>query len=197
LRSVGSEAFKELPVTGKMMQVLAEMEMLAHGTTQAWNPSGTGFAGAREFPPGELYPPHLWWAQEWARALLKEPVYEAALDVLQSWRRHEWRESESLSLEQLVVQDGEGYSVEMVAQRYGISEPHVRRIRAKNGRRTEDGSRRDGAKAVELGKMPADRRLAEVERMKAQGVSNRAIAWKLGVDEITVRRDLRLLKVAA
>lgn len=41
-------------------QLLAELELVSHGTTQAWNPSGGGHNAERPaFPPGEPKPPHI------------------------------------------------------------------------------------------------------------------------------------------
>lgn len=56
-------------------QVLAELEMVSHGTTQSWNASGRGGDAtcrpgqSGDLPPGELAPPHLVYRRRYDNAL--------------------------------------------------------------------------------------------------------------------------------
>lgn len=69
-------------------QVLAELELLSHGTTQAFNSSG--IAAERDpRPSGEANPPHLTFRQQWDDAVddeARERVHAEAVGYLLEWR---------------------------------------------------------------------------------------------------------------
>ena len=74
----------------------------------------------------------------------------------------------------------------MVGERFGISEPHVCRIRQRAGRRADDGT--DPLAAH----LPRERRRAEARRMRDDiGMTTRQIAVVLGVSQPTIVDDLK------
>lgn len=71
-------------------QILAELELLSHGTTQAFNSSG--IAAERDpRPAGESHPPHETFLNHYEQARddsERETVRQAAEDCLMQWRGH-------------------------------------------------------------------------------------------------------------
>ncbi len=90
-----------------------------------------------------------------------------------------------VGLDEIIVEDGEGYDAQMVAERYGLNPNHVRRIRQRAERRADNGAKLDAER------LPTDRRRAEARRMRSKGMSTRQIAAVLGVKQPTIVEDLR------
>lgn len=120
--------------TREARQLIAELELISHGTTQAFNPSGGHNAEKPDLPPGELHPPHIRLRQELAKAMSQtqvDRVAQKAREALQAARytprntaeliygTRQWREA--------IAADDR--SVDVVAQEYGISAGHVHRLR--------------------------------------------------------------------
>lgn len=88
-------------------QLLAELELISHGSVQSWNPSGGGRNAERDDrPTGESDPPHLQLRTELAKALTQtqvDKIAEKARTALRNARyaperRHvrgtlEWRQA--------------------------------------------------------------------------------------------------------
>lgn len=119
----------------------------------------------------------------------RRTVTDEANAELASWRRQAKPVSDGISLEQVLIQDGEGHSAEMVGERYGLSPHHVRRIRKRNDRHMNDGTRLTATKDT----MATEPRRAEVQRMRTKSMSNRQIAFVLHCSEGTVRNDIKAL----
>ena len=94
--------------------------------------------------------------------------------------------SEDLTLDEIVIDDGEGFDAEHVAQRYGLSAAHVRRIRTRAGRGADDGASVEAASGLTRAE-----RQTEVRRLRDKNLSQRQIAARLGVSQGLVSKDLR------
>lgn len=177
IRSSQSRAMKYLP--GPARQVLAELELLSHGKTQSWNASGRG--GEPLFPHGESRPPHLHWRERFVSATTEAlpSLIQAAREELTACRRLERREDASgtTTVTQLVIAEGDGYDVIHVAQHYGLSPAHVRRIRHKAGVNVEDGSSVSQAQ--------------KARALASQSMTQSEIAVTLRVSQPTVSRWLK------
>jgi hypothetical protein len=92
---------------------------------------------------------------------------------------------EALSLDEIIIEDGEGYDAEQVAQRFGLAVPHVRRIRQRAGRRPDNGTNPDSER------LPREQRRSEAHRMRAKGMTQRQISRILGVSQALVAGDLK------
>jgi hypothetical protein len=194
----GSRERRELA----MRQVLANLELLMHGTTTNFSSEGGGDGAGTKQPTGELHPPHLLWRERWEQAAsddARRRVLENAKADLESYRKGTKSTVEGMNWEELLLADGAGHSPEMVGQHYKLSPHHVRRIRKRHDRGTEDGLELKPKDKQESGteKLAADKRRAEVVRMKATSMSNRQIAFILGCDEITIRRDVQALRTTS
>jgi transposase len=123
----------------------------------------------------------------------RERVVKKAVGELESWRRNadEQPAGDGVSFDQMLIEDGEGHSAQMVAERYGLSEHHVRRIRKRNKRGVNDGM---PDKPPSRCPMPVEERRQEVSRMHTKGMSNRQIGLVLECNEGTVRNDLRAVR---
>jgi hypothetical protein len=167
-------------------QLLAEMELLAHGGVTAWNSSGRGKAGSRP-PSGESGPPHVEWRERFDAAPLGEwPVLlEEARGELEGWRRRtapavgEWK-----SLGDLIIEDGVGWDPDAVARRFGVSAAYVCRIRLRRKVAIEDGRGEEPDR-----KLSRDERRRRVRDLKDQGMTVRQIATLLNVSVGTVAAD--------
>lgn len=173
--------------TREARQLLAELELISHGSTQSWNSSGRGESSAA-FPPGESAPPHLHWR---ARFTVAHPealpaLIEAARTDLKALRTRSNQAPASISVDLLVIEDGTGYSPEHVAHSYGLTPAHIRRIRERAGR------------SIETGQAPDDRctldpieRAQRVRDLAAKGMTQKQIAMAVGCNQATVSRDLK------
>lgn len=168
---------------GEIRALLARLELISHGQTQAWNPATQGGERAALLPPGESNPPHLVFRRLWDAAGSDEQRRRVIRDAereLVAWTRCDKRLADRpfVSLEQQVLEDGQGWDAAAVAGRYGISTARVLRIRLRNGR-------------DELG-VPLPAAAGEFVRLlAAEGLSQVEIGWRLGVSQPTVSRLLR------
>lgn len=175
-----------------MAAVLLRLEMLSHGSCQAWNASGS-HSGEPDDRIVVLTlcgdePPHLRWRRIYLQATTTDRrivIIRQAQDELESWtRRTAPRVENTKSLAELVIEDGKGYEPEAVARRFCISAAYVRRLRARAGHDMEDGRRLEPvddtsakpAKAVEL---------------RRRGMSTRQIAMILDSHQTQVIRWTR------
>lgn len=171
----------------EMRQVLAELELLSHGGTTAWDAAGGGKAGSRE-PQGESRPPHLVWRDRFKHADLSDlpRLVGLARQDLAEWRtRVAPIPDVSVSLVDLILEK-EGWSAADVARRFGVSAAYVCRIRMNHDRDAETG-----AVAVKAAKLAPLERRRRVRDLKEQGLTVRQIATLLDVSHPTVVEDLK------
>jgi hypothetical protein len=187
----------------QIRSILANMELLAHGSTANWSPTGRSHGGSYGRPPGDEHPPHEHWAKRWEKAVYddleeeyreatmitrhRKRVIEKAQADLDSYRkRAEGRvvgESEE-SLEARVVREGTGWTIEEVAQHCRCTPTFVRRARRKAGIDEQHG------KGIIVEMVTRDERAEKARAMRARGLPLRAIAMHLGCDVATIHRDL-------
>lgn len=180
----------------RMRAVLARLELVSHGTCQAWNPSG-GHSGEPDdkivtlILRGEGDTPHERYLELYRAAWgpeAREKVIRAAEAEWAQWtgrdeeRRKEKRLAGSVSLEDQIIEKGEGWDPRTVGQRFNVDQAFVRRLRAKRGRGLEDG--RDVQVTPEAS---AERAL----ELRLRGQSTRQIALTLGVHQTQVMRWIR------
>jgi hypothetical protein len=168
---------------GEMRQLLLEMTLLQYGRTQAFAKSSRGERDAA--PGGEAHPLAEHWQAEWERDPSEDTIAMARAD-LEAWRKSALIETDDSTLEDWVVEDGEGYAVAQVAGKFGIAEARVRRIRLRASRESEFG----------LPTLFASHRESEAEKhvrirnLAERGCTERQIAFQVGVGKSTVRRAL-------
>lgn len=171
----------------EMQRVVTALTMMPHGTTQGFGGPGGGHPASKA-PTGDAHPEVDELAASYRAALSnagRRDVLARAVATLQGWRRKRVVLTSEKSLDEIILDDGEGYSAEMVASRYGLSIGHVARIRQRAGRSAVDGT---DPKASSL---PREERRAEARRMRDKGMSSRQIARVLGVSQTLVMADLR------
>lgn len=170
----------------QMRTVLLRLEMLSHGATQAWNPSG-GHSGEPDDRVVTMVlrhdePPHLKWKRIYRVTLgadAKEQVVKDAAKELEEWCKRPAAPAGSKSFVEIMIEDGDGYEPQIVAQRYGVDIAYVRRQRARAGRDTETG--RKLAPVDESSDRPAKAR-----ELRRRGMSTRQIAFILSVSQSAV-----------
>jgi hypothetical protein len=167
-------------------QLLAELELIAHGSCQAWNSAGGHGESTTVLPFGELHPPHITlrilYIEQHTDAG-RSSVVKAMEDELEAVRGHvdrshvvgESREDE----DKRIVKQGEGFNADEVALRFNCTPTRVRRARLAAGRSPRDGTAPRASVEVEDGQ-------TEALRMKAQGMSVRAIAMVLVLPKSTI-----------
>jgi hypothetical protein len=138
-----------MTLESEMRQILAELEMLGHGSVTAWNASGGGQADSRP-PSGESNPPHIEYAERFERDRSWETVEEARA-CLREWKRRAApaRETDT-SEDDWIIEDGEGYAADEVARRFNTTPARVRLLRSRNGREMEMGLPTSGRAAPKL-----------------------------------------------
>lgn len=167
--------------------LLAELELISHGSTQSWNSAGGSHSESTAvLPYGESAPPHLvlrdlYIAQttdHGRRTIvtrMRTALREARGRVDRSHVVYETREQEDAR----IVKQGEGFTDHEVAFRFNCTPSRVRRARLAAGVNPETG--KPALPAHEA----ADQR-TEAQRMKADGMSVRQIAMVLGRPPATV-----------
>jgi hypothetical protein len=183
----------DMSLSSDFADVMLQLLLCASGDTQSLGGTGSGHphsqppAGA--FTPGAGYPERDRLAARWSHAksdAARRAVLEAAETELASWKGSHVA-VDTLGFDELVIRDGEGYPAQMVGERFGIAEAHVRRIRYRAGRSAEDGSDPQAAN------LPREKRRREARRMKDErGMTTRQIAVILGVSQPTIVDDLRV-----
>jgi hypothetical protein len=194
-----------LDLEQQMRSILAQLEMLPHGSTANWSSTGRSRGGSYGRPPGDECPSHEYWRMRWERAVwddLEEEQREAAIVVtrhrrdviskaqkdLNSYRKRAEGQvigETEAELEARVVREGDGWTVEQTAQHCRCTPTFVRKARLKAGR------------SVVTGKAPRDTVIEEPtdqhERARAlaeDGHTERQIAWLTGLPKTTLRRIL-------
>ena len=172
-------------------QVIAELELLAHGKTATIDGSGGHSDEPMGCPPGERSPPHDYWRGVLGRALGDDhaltKVLEGATRELESWRpspREATPGETTDQFEQRLVKEGEGWAVQDVANHMKTTPKIVRRVRREAG--VDEVT---GLPVVRL-ILPSPERAAKAKAMRAENLTYRQIAAKLGCGVETVRRDL-------
>lgn len=169
---------------GAMRAVLVEMTLLSYGRTQAFA-SSSGDTERDPRPAGEAHPLAERWLDEWHQSPTEDTLLMARAE-LDAWKRSVPVETDDSTLEDWVVEDGEGYAVAQVAGKFGLAESRVRRIRMRADRESEFGLPLAFAhhRESEAEKHSRIRNLAD------RGCTERQIAFQVGVGKSTVRRAL-------
>lgn len=167
-------------------QLLAELELISHGSTQSWNSAGGHGDSEQALPYGESNPPHLWLRalylehrSLWVVTLMRDALREAHGQVDRSHVVGETREQED---NRILQTKG---TADEVALRFNCTKTRVRRLRLAKGHDEMGYKVEVGLPDVEL--LPA----AEAVRMAGNGMSERQIAFALGEHRTTVTRWLK------
>ena len=166
-------------------QLLAEMELLAHGGVTAWNSSGRGKAGSKP-PSGESRPPHVEWRERFDGAAVGEwpALLEEARGELDGWRRRTQPADASISTAELVVMEGgKGWTAEDVGHKFGVPGAYVRRMWVKAGRNADTGAANIGGN-----------RTTEALFWDSFDLSQQEIAARMGVHQSSVSRLLKTVR---
>lgn len=187
----------------QMRSILAQLEMVAHGTVTNYSPTGTGNGADTKPPTGELRPPHEHWKRRWDLAVERDEetelrgattiikhrkdVIEKAQADLDSYRKRTEGvvvgETEQ-ELEARVVREGEGWSVEQVAQHCRCTVTFARKARLKAGVSVETGKRPDGFS------IDSPDQVERVRQYAANGYTERQMAMLTKLSKSTIRRVL-------
>lgn len=177
----------------EMRETLARLELISHGSTTAWNPSGGHNTSDQPSPPGEAHPPHLHYRHAWLRATTDEQRARVKRDahaaLSQLTRRTEpIPDSPPQDARDMRLLSEEFHDVapELVAEAFtGLTAAMVRRRRTAHGLDAETGTRPDGNT---LKGLPLDVRLDRARRMLAGGCTIRQAAFACGLGRGTVER---------
>ena len=174
----------------EMRQTLAEMSLIQYGRTQAFDASGGKSESPDPRPSGESWTLEDKWRDIWQHAP-EHATLEAARDELRAWKvRQAPAETDDSTLEDWVVEDGEGYAVAQVASKFGIAETRVRRIRARHDREPEFGLETQAL-------VPSASKEQRVVHLTDRGLSSREVATQVGLHKTQVLRILARLRNAA
>jgi hypothetical protein len=163
-----------------MRRILARLELVSHGSVQAWNASG-GHSGEPDdrivalIARGTERYPHELYREAYNLADTDKDramVLEQAAAELKSIIKRASAGNATLSFDDLVIEDGQGYSVAMAAHHFNVSSAFIRRVRVRRGRDPEDG--RQPVEVVD--------RAARARELRAQGLSTREIALMVGTN---------------
>lgn len=165
-------------------QILADLETLSHGTTQAWNPAGHNTSEA-VMPPGELMPPHVTFRIEYLQAttdLARATIVQLATEELKRFRGHGIDRSHvsletTAAQEKRILKEGAGEPPDRVALVFHCTPTRVRRLRLANGLSADTGRSTDPR---------PDSPQAEARRLRDNGLSVRAIAMALATPKSTI-----------
>jgi hypothetical protein len=181
---------RELELDAKMRAVALRLQLASQVSARSYGGTGGGHPDSK--PPDGVFGCRPEWEgllEKYNAALSdtgREAVIRRAEKELSSWHRASSGVVAVVSIEALVIEDGEGYDAQMVAERYGLNANHVRRIRQRAERRADNGVRLDAER------LPTDKRRLEARRMREKGMSTRQIATCLGVKQPTIVEDLRV-----
>lgn len=179
----------------ELRQILAELELLSHGTTANLAPTGAASDGEGDgCPPGERWPPHLKWREQWEgatdddgrRAVLRGA--RAELHALTHRAEVKVRGETEAELEERIVKDGAGWSVEEVATRMRCTPTFVRKARLKDGKSIKTGEDPASARPVAAVQPTTSEQRERIRRLAHLECSERTIAAQVGVSKSTVRR---------
>jgi hypothetical protein len=172
-------------------QVLGELEVLSHGSTQSFAAApGAGSDESYGRPPGDEFPPHLRWRAEWEKATdgEREAILRHARDELVATRKRDMSrvhivEETTEEVEERVVNVGEGWTVEQTARECRCTPTFVRRSRLKAGANAITGVTPED-KPESTDQHERCRELAE------NGMSERQIHMLTKLAKTTIRRIL-------
>lgn len=120
--------------TREARTLIAQVEMISHGSVQAWNPSGGGHNAEKPnpMPPGELHPPHIRLRAELARALTQTQVDRVAQKAREELRAARYTPPRAIygTEEWRTLVGTDTRTAKEVADEHGITERHVHRLRA-------------------------------------------------------------------
>jgi hypothetical protein len=167
-------------------QLLAELELLPHGTTTNFG-AGGGIPASR-MPTGESHPPHEYWRERFKGAQPHEHsrLIEQAQAELQAWRKRpaiQITEETSEQYELRMIAEGEGWAAEDVAKSFNCLPKQVRKIRAKHDRLPATGK-----PVASLG--PSSDQAARAKEMVANGFTERQMRLILKCGGSTIERLL-------
>lgn len=179
----------------RIRNILARLEVTSNGPISSYTPvASKGAFGSGEPTTGDAWPPHVRWASKYNEAkddFEREKVIGKATRELEEITRRVLARVDGESVElrnRRMVRDYAGWTAQEVATafRCGVREVHAVRLAADRdkdfGRRVEGGKDDD--------KLPPAERRCRVDEMKAQGMTVRQIAFRLGVAPQTVSNDL-------
>lgn len=179
----------------EMRGLLGRLEMLSHGSTQAWNKSG----GQSGEPDDRMVAtvakrveeaPHVFYRRVYEAASSDESrrsIFREAEGLLNEWTcRTAPLIAESVPLADLVITDGAGHPAEYVAQHFNLDPAFVRRLRVRRERDPENGE------LPVIIDRPRDERIVKAKEMRDRGLSLKQIAMHLGTNAMSVKRDLDL-----
>jgi hypothetical protein len=145
-------------ITREFRQILAELEMISHGTTAKIGYT-TAHGNDRELPPGESNPPHLRYRALWDQQITpegKDKVLRAAKHELDTLRRRPTvnvtGEPAHIRHARIVKFIRDGWTHREIAVAERTSEGEVRRIWAKSQKKGEAESVRAMAERTGLSK---------------------------------------------
>lgn len=173
-----------------MRQVLAELELTSHGSTQSWNSSGHGGGDSdKVYPFGDQFPPHIEWRERYERAITDDARQRVVDDAGRALREIIRRakvtptsgESEG-EFAARVISTGRGFGVGEVATAMRCTPTRVRRIRLAGGVSLEFG--------LALSAPPATDAERRARTLGEQGMSERQIIMLTGLTKWRVRRVL-------
>lgn len=178
-----------MSLTRDIRQVLAELELISHGTITNYNPSMSIGEKADPRPPGGSGAEHIFWRHRYEQASTddgRRKVIREAREELDKLRRQEpsTRSAGETTLERNVriVKEGEGFSARQVAIHFNCGERDVRKARMAAGREPE------------LGKQVSSRPQEKAEKAReliGQGVSTREASRILEVGQTQIMRWIR------
>lgn len=169
----------------EIRQVLAELELISHGSITAYNSSGGGHAESdRLVPPGESFPPHLFyrglfvdaWESQRDLLLAQARTALAALKVRGATAAKPLTDREVL--ERRIIEEGKGWTAQEVSVSLRCSPLMVRRVRI---REELDGYGREALVLTE------DLRERACELL-AKGMTERQIELLTGLKKSSIRR---------
>lgn len=179
-----------------MRRVLAELELCSHVPAAGYQPMGRSGKAEASIPTGDLGHERYRHAYNTAGTDQKRArVLEDAKAELAAMRKRSARavaEETRADRDQRIVSEGEGFTTGEVARAFRCGERDVRTARKAHGRDPDTGKPLPG---VPVGMDVLERR-RQVNELREQGMSVRAIAMRLGVPRATVHRDLDREKAA-
>jgi hypothetical protein len=187
MTAVGAREPVSLDTDREMNRVVLRLLLVQHGNTSNFSGTSAGHASSKP-PTGEAHPIVEQLVEEYRRALSetdKRRVLRRAKAEVAALHRPHTTVEDVKSLDEVVIEDGVGFDPRMVAQRFGLSEHHVRRIRQRAGRIADDGTKPPDED------LTREDRLREARRMKNNGMSTRQIAFALHVSQALVVKDLK------
>jgi hypothetical protein len=175
-----------------MQDVLLAMTMLSYGSTSAWDSNGgtQGKPGSRilvlvDRPLSDVF------RERWENAngpTSRRQILEEARRELDQWRGRADRERpETLTAQQeenLILEEGKGFDVLLVAQRFRTSATRVRKVRKAAGMSPDTGELERGSDREEAAAV-----------LESKGMAQRHIAALLDLSQPTVHRVLAQRKI--